>query len=118
MVRDYLRSRLTRRNSDVVQLLCCGGCAAVLVVMVAVVVVIGLTFAGLPFSGELQVMLGLAVVSLLLAAMGTAVIIDSLRRCQVDSLDLQEPLARMVRDLQFFASRVAVLAAPPPRALI
>lgn len=84
--------------------------------MVAVVVVIGLTLAGLPLSGELAVMVGLGAVSLLLAAIGSGLIIDSLRRGQVDSLDLQEPLARMVKHLQFFASRVAVLASPPPRA--
>jgi hypothetical protein len=85
--------------------------------MVAVVVVIGLTLAGLALSGELHVMLSLAAVSLLVAAMVTAVVIDGLRRGQVDRLDLQEPLAGMVRDLQIFASRVAILDAPPPRAM-
>ena len=84
--------------------------------MLAVVVVIGLTLAGLPLSGELAVTVGLGAVSLLLAAIGSGLIIDSLRRGQVDSLDLQEPLARMVKHLQFFASRVALLASPPPRA--
>ena len=85
--------------------------------MFAVVVVIGLTLAGLALSGELHVMLSLAAVSLLVSALATALSVDGLRGSQLDSLDLQEPLAHMVRDLQIFASRLAVLASPPPRAM-